>query len=413
MGYGYGKFDKSKQVTTTFFEPQKPNTQRHLNRCLFYVLKWSQMLQKEAFNLGQAFEQELQESRSSNNEAKKVMQDIAGWIERNLWIQTKDSRIIQLMLNVDQREFVDWVQECIEKDLPLDAIILKARQLGFSTLIEAILFAISSTHENKNALIISHEQGSSEKLYRMTELYYDKLDEAIKPLKRRRNAKELVFENPKEQERNTNPGLRSKIEVETAQNTEAGRSATFQIVHASEVAFWRDPATVLTGLLQSIPPDLPMGGIILESTANGVGNYFHVEWEKAERHLASLSHAELKRIERPALKMASDIARDGYERAMKRGDELRSGVLQMVKVYMAAKRVISVGDKMAGRHGNKGVIAKILPKEDMPFLADGTAVQILLNPLGVPSRMNVGQILETHLGWAAEKLGFQAETRAE
>ena len=94
--------------------------------------------------------------------------------------------------------------------------------------------------------------------------------------------------------------------------------------------------------------------------------------------------------------------------SLKRGDELPSGVLQMVKVYIATKRVISVGDKMAGRHGNKGVIAKILPEEDMPFLEDGTSVEILLNPLGVPSRMNVGQILETHLGWAAAKLGFQA-----
>jgi DNA-directed RNA polymerase subunit beta len=94
--------------------------------------------------------------------------------------------------------------------------------------------------------------------------------------------------------------------------------------------------------------------------------------------------------------------------SLKRGDELPSGVLQMVKIYIATKRVISVGDKMAGRHGNKGVIAKILPEEDMPFLEDGTGVEILLNPLGVPSRMNVGQILETHLGWAAAKLGFQA-----
>ena len=82
----------------------------------------------------------------------------------------------------------------------------------------------------------------------------------------------------------------------------------------------------------------------------------------------------------------------------------------MVKVYVATKRLISVGDKMAGRHGNKGVISKILPEEDMPFLADGTPVDILLNPLGVPSRMNVGQILETHLGWAAAKLGFKAIT---
>ena len=111
----------------------------------------------------------------------------------------------------------------------------------------------------------------------------------------------------------------------------------------------------------------------------------------------------------PAVELAIDD-RDRKLNSMKRGDELRSGVLQMVKVYIAAKRVISVGDKMAGRHGNKGVIAKILPREDMPFLADGTPVQILLNPLGVPSRMNVGQILETHLGWAGALLGFQAIT---
>jgi DNA-directed RNA polymerase subunit beta len=96
--------------------------------------------------------------------------------------------------------------------------------------------------------------------------------------------------------------------------------------------------------------------------------------------------------------------------SLKRGDELPSGVQQMVKVYVATKRQISVGDKMAGRHGNKGVISKVLPEEDMPFLADGTPVDILLNPLGVPSRMNVGQILETHLGWAAQRLGFKAIT---
>ncbi|KPK77420.1 MAG: DNA-directed RNA polymerase subunit beta [Phycisphaerae bacterium SM23_30] len=93
---------------------------------------------------------------------------------------------------------------------------------------------------------------------------------------------------------------------------------------------------------------------------------------------------------------------------MKRGDELPSGVLEMVKVYIATKRRLAVGDKMAGRHGNKGVIARILPEEDMPFLEDGTSLDVLLNPLGVPSRMNVGQILETHLGWAAKILGFQA-----
>ncbi len=96
--------------------------------------------------------------------------------------------------------------------------------------------------------------------------------------------------------------------------------------------------------------------------------------------------------------------------SLKHGDELPSGVLEMVKVYVATKRTLAIGDKIAGRHGNKGVIAKIMPEEDMPFLEDGTPLDILLNPLGVPSRMNVGQILETHLGWVAKVLGFNAIT---
>jgi DNA-directed RNA polymerase subunit beta len=92
---------------------------------------------------------------------------------------------------------------------------------------------------------------------------------------------------------------------------------------------------------------------------------------------------------------------------LQRGDELPPGVMKMVKVFVAVKRKIQPGDKMAGRHGNKGVVSKIVPLEDMPFLADGTPVDIVLNPLGVPSRMNVGQILETHLGWACAGLGFK------
>ena len=91
-------------------------------------------------------------------------------------------------------------------------------------------------------------------------------------------------------------------------------------------------------------------------------------------------------------------------------DELSPGVNQMVRVYVAQKRKISVGDKMAGRHGNKGVISRILPEEDMPFLPDGTPLEIVLNPLGVPSRMNIGQILETHLGLAARMLGWHVAT---
>ncbi len=98
------------------------------------------------------------------------------------------------------------------------------------------------------------------------------------------------------------------------------------------------------------------------------------------------------------------------ESRLKRGDELPPGVIKLVKVFVAMKRKLQVGDKMAGRHGNKGVIARILPEEDMPYLPDGSPVEIVLNPLGVPSRMNVGQILETHLGWAAKALGLHFAT---
>ena len=109
---------------------------------------------------------------------------------------------------------------------------------------------------------------------------------------------------------------------------------------------------------------------------------------------------------------SSDKFEDRKEK-LERGDELAPGVLKMVKVFVAVKRKLQPGDKMAGRHGNKGVISRILPAEDMPFLEDGTPVDIVLNPLGVPSRMNVGQIFETHLGWAARGLGQQIAAALE
>lgn len=135
-----------------------------------------------------------------------------------------------------------------------------------------------------------------------------------------------------------------------------------------------------------------------------------------EQHVADLDirspqkQADIRKLMKEQWSIVEDSIDDAEQRvnSMKRGDELPNGVLQMVKVYVASKRQISVGDKMAGRHGNKGVISKVLPVEDMPYLEDGTPVDIILNPLGVPSRMNVGQILETHLGWAASKLGFRA-----
>ncbi len=151
---------------------------------------------------------------------------------------------------------------------------------------------------------------------------------------------------------------------------------------------------------------------------------FEVPEEISERALKDLrERIKTKIIHSPESKRkeeANALVKDCYDHIdvdestknkdvnrLSRGDELPTGVLEMVKIYIATKRHLSVGDKMAGRHGNKGVVSKILPEEDMPFLEDGTPVDIILNPLGVPSRMNVGQILETHIGWAAKRLGYQ------
>ena len=118
------------------------------------------------------------------------------------------------------------------------------------------------------------------------------------------------------------------------------------------------------------------------------------------------AHGEIEQLKVASsttrLKPLSERFEEQSRQSLQRGDELPPGVMKMVKVFVAVKRKLQPGDKMAGRHGNKGVISKIAPIEDMPHLDDGTPVDIVLNPLGVPSRMNVGQILETHLGWASQ-----------
>jgi len=134
--------------------------------------------------------------------------------------------------------------------------------------------------------------------------------------------------------------------------------------------------------------------------------------------VALVDEEAMRNIE--ALRKQYDDARKQLEQRfvdkidkLKRGDELMPGVMKMVKVFVAVKRKLQPGDKMAGRHGNKGVISQIIPEEDMPFLEDGTPVDVVLNPLGVPSRMNVGQILETHLGWACRGLGRMIDQALE
>jgi len=160
----------------------------------------------------------------------------------------------------------------------------------------------------------------------------------------------------------------------------------------------------------TVEPLLPEGTKLTEGVLAGL-DLSEVDLSTLKVQTREVSE-RIRRVVDEAISRSSKVrtrVEDQIDRVFQ-PDELPPGVVQLVKVYIAEKRKIAVGDKMAGRHGNKGIIARIAPQEDMPVLPDGTSVEIVLNPLGVPSRMNVGQLLETHLGWAARVLGFEAKT---
>ena len=153
------------------------------------------------------------------------------------------------------------------------------------------------------------------------------------------------------------------------------------------------------------PKKLGKGEVVTSAYLADLDRYHWFEVRLADEAAASQLEALRESIEQKRHQF--DLAFEEKRKKLTQGDELPPGVLKMVKVYLAVKRRLQPGDKMAGRHGNKGVVSRIVPVEDMPYMADGTSVDIVLNPLGVPSRMNVGQILETHLGWAAKGVGLR------
>lgn len=214
----------------------------------------------------------------------KLQNDSEWYIESFLKIKDKTATIVPFVLNNAQRIVMEQIKKDIKNKRPRRYIVLKARQMGLSTLFEGLIFQDTSTKENKNSLIIAHEEQASSNLFQMSKLYYENLPELIRPMKKYANGKILSFENPDndDAEKAKNPGLRSKISIATAGAGEVGRSATYHNIHASEVAFFPDAKTTMLGLLQSVP-DQPNTMVVMESTANGVGDWFHEMWGKAER----------------------------------------------------------------------------------------------------------------------------------
>ena len=207
------------------------------------------------------------------------------YIENCLKIKTKSGTVVPFRLNDAQRKLYAVAKRQQDAGKPVRLIILKARQLGFSTLTEGLIFHACATRKNVNALIVAHREDATANLFRMSKLFYDELPAPVKPMLRASNAQELVFENPSKlrSEREAKPGLRSRIRCATAGGRGIGRSDTLQCVHLSEYAFWPDgadgKASTLAGILQAVP-SLPGTMVVIESTANGFED-FKERWDAA------------------------------------------------------------------------------------------------------------------------------------
>ena len=200
------------------------------------------------------------------------------YIEEFLYIKDKRSGgIVKFKLNEAQLIVYEVIQELRRKGVPIRLIILKARQMGISTLIQALLFARTVLYPQSTSLIVAHDKGTSQKLYEMTQLFYDRLPTIIKPMRSHRTTTGIRFENPKETQRLKYPGLRSEIRIATARNADVGAGFTPTGIHCSEIARWPTAEETMLSLMQGVP-SVPDTMVSIESTAKGAEGYFYDDW---------------------------------------------------------------------------------------------------------------------------------------
>lgn len=215
-----------------------------------------------------------------------IRKDFYRYCKNNLKIKDKHSRIIPFVPNTPQRVLIDYVLLCIKEKRPIKAIILKARQMGLSTAVEAIIYWWTSTNKNINSVIIGHEESSSKNLYMMFRRYYDNTNPVFKPSVRYNTRTDLSFERFDDTGKQV--GLGSSIKTATAGNKAAGRSDTINLLHGSELGEWENGEELVASLLETVPDEEVMekpSMIFLESTAKGRGNYFHKEFVAATKGL--------------------------------------------------------------------------------------------------------------------------------
>ena len=204
-----------------------------------------------------------------------IAKDFYRFCDNNLRIRNKAGEVVPLQLNNIQRQIVANIIDDLENDRPVRYIILKARQEGVSTIIEALIYWWTTTNKNVKSKIVAHENETAKELYEMFRRYYDNVNPIFKVETKYNTRSDLTFDN----EQGT--GIKSQIDVASAKNTGVGRGQTIHWLHGSEISLWPDGSEIVAGLMQAVP-SLPKTAIILESTANGIGDYFHKTWQAAK-----------------------------------------------------------------------------------------------------------------------------------
>lgn len=222
---------------------------------------------------------------AKGKKAELILADFEQFASRCLRIKTKEGKIVPFVLNDAQKRFSRMVFELLRKGKPVRIIILKARQMGFSTVTEAIIYYLTSTQEAKNSFIVAQDSKASDNLFEMFKTYYENVPQLYKPMRKRNNSRKLTFENPTalESQRQKNPGLKSQITVDSAEANVLARSGTIHYAHISELAWWPEnkKSKHMLALMNSLS-DAAGTLCIIESTANGIGEHYQQMWEKAE-----------------------------------------------------------------------------------------------------------------------------------
>lgn len=218
----------------------------------------------------------------------EISRDFFRYADNNLWIKDKDSQIVKFQPNKAQKAIIDRVLVLLHEGKPIRLIVLKARQMGLSTAIESLIYWWATTHKNITAMIVGHEDASSKNLYNMFKRYYEYCNPLFQPRRKYNTRSDLVFDVSEEEKQRAKqdglppPGLGSVIKTGTASNLGTGRSDTIQLLHGSEIGEWEHGEELVASLLQTVPARANTM-IFLESTANGMGNYFHKEWKAAKK----------------------------------------------------------------------------------------------------------------------------------